>query len=841
MKNNRNIKQMRQQMMKTKKLFLLLAMLLMAFDIQAQNTEFETAAEAVKNMKVGINCLSFELDGYNYRYSNDRNWKSEWKWVGQNAAELPKMLRNAGYNTMRLMIPWRRFMDSSGKIDTQWMAHVRECVDYVIDQGMYCTISNLFDTGEEGRLIYSEEENYNEYKELFEYFWVQVAEEFKDYDHHLIFEGWNEMLDRYGWEGNPNGYANPEQFEPLNEYAQSFVNAVRSTGGNNSYRNLLINTFGACGGIEGDWIPALSYFKVPNDKNIGHIFVGIHAYHDVTDMNALAEFDNCMTKWRKWSESNAVPIILGELGLGGMVRDYFEHPEDTKNFWRHIVQSSRLNNIIPFVFLWSPLGTYRQMPAFDVPDLHKAILKGYYGEDYEPRMLTDEDYNVWISFKPENTICWMWADPLETNTYKGFLFEIENYPGDGLLDMHIGDGENFVIKPVTSASTFFDFIPEEVGNDAGAIFIEYKGNEPYTMKVKRIVMQKRDGREFAFAAPIWIQRHDPNGSIGPNFECKRKQFVHTVGFDHLWAELNLFDDEIPLKLRNYKGIRVEFAEPINVDDFGIKVYADNGAVEDGQAPNSSTSATILFSDFNVNDVINRVTLQYCKENKGEAKVVSAWLIRQDGTEEYSDISPFWGCEITERTPYEAATKEDFDVTDQYLVNPSFDSDLHGWMNAGGTAKWREHVWEALNNFCEFEWTGSAIANQEVVQMVTLPAGNYRLSLNCASDPSSSGLFLMAGNNREEMHGTGGVDAFSLEFQIASETTISLGLKVENTTATWVNFDNFKLERLESPTGIHVISATPTKNNSVIYNLWGQKLAKPQKGINIIAGKKVLVK
>ena len=89
--------------------------------------------------------------------------------------------------------------------------------------------------------------------------------------------------------------------------------------------------------------------------------------------------------------------------------------------------------------------------------------------------------------------------------------------------------------------------------------------------------------------------------------------------------------------------------------------------------------------------------------------------------------------------------------------------------------------------------------------------------------------------------TCGVDAFSLEFQIASETIISLGLKVENTTATWVNFDNFKLERLESTTGIHVISASPTKKNAVIYNLWGQKLSKPQKGINIIDGKKVFIK
>lgn len=187
------------------------------------------------------------------------------------------------------------------------------------------------------------------------------------------------------------------------------------------------------------------------------------------------------------------------------------------------------------------------------------------------------------------------------------------------------------------------------------------------------------------------------------------------------------------------------------------------------------------------------------------------------------------------------TEQASNVTSQYLVNPSFDNDLHGWTNTGGTAKWREHVWEALNNFCEFEWTGSAIANQKVVQTITLPAGSYRLSVTCASDPGSSGLYLIAGSYSKEMPGTGGVDSFSLDFIVAKESAITIGMKVENTTATWVNFDNFKLERLESTTDIHGISTTPTKNNTVIYNLWGQKLAKPQKGINIINGKKVLVK
>jgi hypothetical protein len=320
-------------------------------------------------------------------------------------------------------------------------------------------------------------------------------------------------------------------------------------------------------------------------------------------------------------------------------------------------------------------------------------------------------------------------------------------------------------------------------------------------------------------------------------EWKRKQFVHTVEYDGIWTELNIFTDDIPLKLKNYKGIRLELAEPLSADQFHIKIYGDGNSTEDLCPLSNGETTTITFDTSKFSTEINRITLQHIQEGKAEAKVICSWLIRQDGTEEYSDLSPFQGCEIKEKTAYATAS----DVTDQYLVNPSFDSNLKGWTNTGGTAKWREHVWEALNNFCEFEWTGSAIANQKVVQTITLPAGSYRLSVTCASDPGSSGLYLIAGSYSKEMPGTGGVDSFSLDFIVAKESAITIGMKVENTTATWVNFDNFKLERLESTTDIHGISTTPTKNNTVIYNLWGQKLAKPQKGINIINGKKVLVK
>ena len=131
----------------------------------------------------------------------------------------------------------------------------------------------------------------------------------------------------------------------------------------------------------------------------------------------------------------------------------------------------------------------------------------------------------------------------------------------------------------------------------------------------------------------------------------------------------------------------------------------------------------------------------------------------------------------------------------------------------------------LNNYCEFEWTGGPIANQEVVQFPTLPAGNYRLSVDCASDANSKGVYLIAGSNTKELPGTGGINSFSLDFSLTEESPIKIGFKIENTTATWVNLDNFKLEMISS-TDINNIKAVDS-HHAVIYNLAGPRFRQPE--------------
>lgn len=849
------------------KLLSILCILLMSLSIEAQTEEFETASEAVKNMKVGINLgntlesVSGELDNmWIEAYTERRPQDYETAWGNPvTKAELIKMWRKAGYNAVRVPVSWyphtgkivieyKPIINEQGQeeikacwdmskwegydIDPTWMKRVHEVVDYVIDQGMYCIINLHHDAGapDGDKWVIADETNYEQNHERFEAIWRQIAEEFKDYDEHLLFEGYNEIVDKWNSWGDAYMWGPTQHdevieqsiYRAVNKYAQSFVDAVRATGGNNKVRNLIVNTY--CGHHSEKVLKNLS---VPKDEIPNHIAFQLHYYAGVFDQNnditkGKAYLDSMIEAWNRQLTPKGVPLIIGEWGFG-----IDPCPEKAFEYIRYFMERTRDNGIATFDFGsgYISYGDFRSFPAIINADYLNAVMKGYYGDWYIPFILTADDYELSVEFTDNNNEFYLCRE-LDTKYYDGFLLELDKYEEGQLELIFVKSYDNYEIVeiPITSTKTYIDFRTLKLEESVKSILLRHKVAGNYNIGIKRSVLRYMDNSEQ------WSLGGDSNRNI----KYKRKQFVHTIAYNDKCSELNLFDDDIPLKQKNYKGIRVEFAEPINADVFSIKVYADNGAVTEEQTLGAGTSARILFSDFPIEDVINRITLQYCKEGKTDVKVISAWLIRQDGTEEYSDLSPFRGCEITEKTSY--ATN----VTNQYLVNPSFDSDLHGWTNTGGTAKWREHIWEALNNFCEFEWTGSAIANQKVVQTITLPAGSYRLSVTCASDPGSSGLYLIAGSYSKEMPGTGGVDSFSLDFNVAKESSITIGMKVENTTATWVNFDNFRLEKLET-TAIIAPRGVKTKGNNLIYNMWGQRLDKLRKGINIINGKKVIVK
>lgn len=382
------------------------------------NDDFESAAEAVGNMRVGWN-LGNTLD------SNSGDTQNMWieHWTDRSPSayetswgqpvtkpELFKMLKEAGFNAVRVPVTWYPHMeakfnftgnnsvwdpakdDLGTKIQEAWMKRVHEVVDYVINQGMYCILNVHHDTGAASTAwLIADEAEYAKQKERFEAVWQQIAEEFKDYDHHLLFEGYNEMLDiKRSWcfasfaaSGQYDAAIAKSAYNAINSYAQSFVNAVRATGGNNVQRNLVVCTYGACDG-NGTWNShlkdPLKNMALPNDEVSDHIIFEVHSYPDVKNLPSVkTEVDNMIKGWKEHLMSKGAPMIVGEWGTS-TEGAYDNYRNNLLSFSRYFVEQTKANGIAVFHWMGLSDGESRSVPEFNQSDLKDAIIKGYYGD-----------------------------------------------------------------------------------------------------------------------------------------------------------------------------------------------------------------------------------------------------------------------------------------------------------------------------------------------------------------------------------------------------------------------------------------------------------------------------
>lgn len=128
----------------------------------------------------------------------------------------------AGFNTVRLPVAWFYHSDTiTNVIDVAWLANVKKVVDYCMKDSMYVVMNNHWDTGWlDDHINVKDSAKVNTRQRVH---WTQIANYFKDYNDHLLFASANEP---------PAKDAN--QMSILLSYHQTFINAVRAVGGNNS-------------------------------------------------------------------------------------------------------------------------------------------------------------------------------------------------------------------------------------------------------------------------------------------------------------------------------------------------------------------------------------------------------------------------------------------------------------------------------------------------------------------------------------------------------------------------------------------------------------------------------
>lgn len=222
-------------------------------------------------------------------------------------------IKAAGFNTVRIPVFWGNMMENDGTytINSEYIGRVKEIVDYCMNDGLYAVVNiHHFDE------FIIRRNSLDDCEKIFTNLWTQIADYFKDYPYTLVFEGFNEYLggDRFNENGQLKTLPRDEAYEFTNTLNKAFVDAVRSTDGNNKERVLIIS---------GYWTnidnTTSDKFIIPADTASDRLMVSVH-YVDNTKYwsnqiggkSWLDYIDNQCGKLEAAFTSKGIPVFLGE-------------------------------------------------------------------------------------------------------------------------------------------------------------------------------------------------------------------------------------------------------------------------------------------------------------------------------------------------------------------------------------------------------------------------------------------------------------------------------------------------------------------------------------------------
>lgn len=200
-----------------------------------------------------------------------------------------------GFNLIRVPVTWAEHVGPAPayEINPEWLNRVKEVVDYVYNTGAYVIINTHH---EPDFWMITDPAKADAVEEELVAIWKQIGEFFKDYDDRLIFEGMNEPRLKGSakeWQGGT-----AEEQALINDWNQAFIDAVRSTGGNNETRLLLICPYGTSSDLS-----AIKALTIPEDN---YIAVAIHMYAPYYFTYAQNEPQN---DWKEWDGSGKTGIV----------------------------------------------------------------------------------------------------------------------------------------------------------------------------------------------------------------------------------------------------------------------------------------------------------------------------------------------------------------------------------------------------------------------------------------------------------------------------------------------------------------------------------------------------
>ena len=303
-------------------------------DINAQALSGDTLKNAdteaiLEDMGLGWN-LGNSLDA-----TGGSGLDTETSWSNPKTTQaLIDKVKSLGFNTVRVPVSWGKHVSGDNyTIDSAWLARVKEVVDYCYKNDMYVILNIHHDTksseSASGAGYYPRSSAYSSSEKFVTSVWSQMAEYFKNYDYHLIFETLNEpRLIGTGYEWWFNKWNIPSEVKDaidcINKLNQKAVDTIRDTGSNN--RGRLIMCPGYDASIDG---ATVSGFKLPTDisGNKNRIAISVHAYSPYNfAMNVGSgststytssiknELQDLFSTLKSNFRDKGIPVVIGEFG-----------------------------------------------------------------------------------------------------------------------------------------------------------------------------------------------------------------------------------------------------------------------------------------------------------------------------------------------------------------------------------------------------------------------------------------------------------------------------------------------------------------------------------------------
>ena len=329
-------------------------LLLAIISIQSRAMEHDVDAQTwCKNVVMGWNLgNSLEAEGTETSWGNPAT-----------TADMIKAIKGEGFNAVRIPVRWGQHCDmSTMTIDEKWLSRVKEIVDWCLAEDMYVIINTHHDLWLEH---YPTNAKKTELNEKLGKLWTNISTAFADYDGRLAFAGLNEVNAEGNWGLTPT----QENYDVTNSFNQTFVDAVRATGGNNALRNLVVQSY-RCNPTMG-----LTNLVVPTDPTPNRLSVEFHYYDPYSycsgaagsynywgiafsdkgtvtpDGNEKSLANFFLTIREKWWEQG-LGVVIGEYGCSChyTTADKATQEANMQYYMKCLVSEARKNGFAAFVW-----------------------------------------------------------------------------------------------------------------------------------------------------------------------------------------------------------------------------------------------------------------------------------------------------------------------------------------------------------------------------------------------------------------------------------------------------------------------------------------------------------